>query len=182
LQHGDVSAKPGISSTAGPTVTFVDGSSEDFDLIICATGYLHTIPYARQYFPSAELPDLYLTSFSRQHPGLFGVGYLETNSGAYHHFDGSAQMIASHLDDQDRRPDRAAEFAALIAQDHPNLSGGIKFDTSPRHHGYVDAHALTKYRESIFNRMGWQYQENPPRLSGGADEVTKDAGTPQVNR
>ena len=185
LQHGDVTARPGIITTAGSTVTFVDGTSEDFDLIIYATGYLHTIPYARQYFPSDQLPDLYLTTFSREHAGLFGVGYLETNSGAYRHFDASAQMIASHLDDQDKRPDRARQFAALVANDRPDLSGGITFDKSPRHHGYVDAHALTKYRDSVFTRMGWQYRENPDPLPGdvtAANRVSTDAGAGQVNR
>jgi len=183
LQHGDVAAKPGIITTTGSTVTFVDGSSEDFDVIIYATGYLHTIPYARQYFPSDQLPDLYLTTFSREHAGLFGVGYLETNSGAYHHFDGSAQMIASHLDDQDKRPDRARQFAALVAQDHPNLTGGIRFDKSPRHHGYVDAHALTKYRDSVFTRMDWHYRENPDPIPGGvAANRVGGGGARQVNR
>ena len=69
LQHGDVTAKPGIITTSGSTVTFVDGSSEDFDLIIYATGYLHSVPYARQYVSSDQHPDLYLTAFSREHAG-----------------------------------------------------------------------------------------------------------------
>ena len=108
LQHGDVTAKPGIITTSGSTVTFVDGSSEDFDMIIYATGYLHAVPYAQQYFGSDQHPDLYLTAFSREHPGLFGVGFIETNSGAYQHFDAFGQMIASYLDDQRRRPEQAA--------------------------------------------------------------------------
>jgi cation diffusion facilitator CzcD-associated flavoprotein CzcO len=180
LQHGDVTAKPGISTTAGRTVTFVDGSTEDFDLIIYATGYLHTVPYARRYFPGDQLPDLYLTTFSREHPGLHGVGYLETNSGAYQHFDASAQMIASHLDDQNRRPDRAREFAAMIVADRPDLSGGITFDKSPRHHGYVDAHALTHYRDSVFQRMNWDRMERTPMIDRAAGRTS--AGARQVNR
>jgi hypothetical protein len=180
LQHGDVTAKPGIRNVSGPTVAFVDGSSEDFDLIIYATGYLHTVPYARHYFPSDQLPDLYLTTFHRHYAGLYGVGYLETNSGAYRHFDGSAQMIANHLDDQDRRPDRAREFAAMIVTDRPDLSGGIKFDTSPRHHGYVETHALTHYRDSVFERMNWSHRDDP---AGAAETGGHTAvGTRKVSR
>jgi len=156
LQHGDVVAKPGIVTTSGSTATFADGSAADFDMIILATGYLHAVPYAQEYFGSAQHPELYLTTFSREYPGLFGVGFLETNSGAYKHFDASGQMIASYLDDQRRRPERARQFAELIAKDHPDLSGGIKFDKSPRHQGYVDAHAFTHYRDGIFKKMGWQ--------------------------
>jgi hypothetical protein len=182
LQHGDVTAKPGISTTSGPTVTFVDGSTEDFDLIIYATGYLHSVPYARHYVSSDQHPDLYLTAFSREHAGLFGVGFTETNSGAYQHFDAFGQMIASYLDDQDRRPDRAREFAEMITGDRPDLSGGIKFDRSPRHQGYVDAHALTEYRDSVFSRMGWQHKEIPDPIRLDERRPALAAGTRRVEK
>jgi hypothetical protein len=175
LQHGDVVAKPGIATTAGSTVTFADGSTADFDMIILATGYLHTVPYAQQYFSSAQHPDLYLTSFSREHKGLFGVGFVETNSGAYQHFDASGQMIASYLDDQRHHPDRARQFAALIATDRPDLSGGIKFDKSPRHQGYVDAHALTHYRAEIFKEMGWHMVSAPEPSAQAGRAKTESA-------
>jgi hypothetical protein len=183
LQHGDVAPKPGIRTTEGSTVTFVDGSSEDFDLIIYATGYLHSVPYARAYFDSDQHPDLYLTCFSREHEGLFGVGFTETNSGAYVHFDAFAQMIASYLEDQDQNPERARAFAALIASDRPDLSGGIRFDRSPRHQGYVDAHALTHYRDSLFTKLGWQVQVEPAIGSSDrtlAQRSLADAGSPKV--
>jgi hypothetical protein len=161
IQHGDVTARPGLQSVAGSTVTFTDGTAEDFDLIICATGYQHTVPYAQEYFGGGQHPDLYLTAFSREHPGLFGVSFIETNSGAYPHFDTAAQMIASYLDDQARRPEAARHFAGMIATDRPDLSGGIRFDHSARHEGYVDAHALGRYREAVFKRMGWQRRHDP---------------------
>jgi hypothetical protein len=182
LQHGDVTAKPGIFTTSGRAVTFVDGSTEDFDLIIYATGYLHSVPYARPYFSSDQHPDLYLTAFCREHAGLFGVGFTETNSGAYQHFDAFGQMIASYLDDQDRRPDRAREFARLIAGDRPDLSGGIKFDRSPRHQGYVDAHALADYRDSVMTRMGWRHKDIPEPVQLDERRPVLAAGARQVNR
>ncbi|MET0866276.1 MAG: NAD(P)-binding domain-containing protein [Nakamurella sp.] len=179
LQHGDVTAKPGITTTSGSTVAFADGSSADFDMIIMATGYLHTVPYAQPYFSSAQHPELYLTSFSREHQGLFGVGFVETNSGAYQHFDGSAQMIASYLDDQRRRPDQARRFAAMIAADRPDLTGGITFDKSPRHQGYVDAHALSHYRDGVFRKMGWQLLESPIHRSPADEAASLSASSVQ---
>jgi hypothetical protein len=161
IQHGDVTVRPGLTDASGSTVTFADGTRADFDLIILATGYRHSAPYAQEYFGQGPHPDLYLTSFSREHAGLFGVSFIETNSGAYRHFDAAAQMIASYLDDQDRRPEQARQFAAMIASDRPDLSGGIAFDGSARHVGYVDAHALAKYRETVFRRMGWRQRNDP---------------------
>jgi hypothetical protein len=173
IQHGDVTVRPGLRSASGSAVTFTDGTSDDFDLIIFATGYRHSVPYAQEYFGSEDHPDLYLTNFSREHPGLFGVSFIETNSGAYPHFDGGAQMIASYLEDQDRRPGAAGWFSAMIATDRPDLSGGIAFDHSARHAGYVDAHALGQYRETVFKRMGWPRRYDP---AGGAAALTPAGG------
>ena len=181
IQHGDVTARPGLRSASGPTVTFADGTAEDFDLIIMATGYQHSVPYAQAYFGSAQHPaDLYLTNFSRQHAGLFGVSFTETNSGAYRHFDAAGQMIASYLDDQDRLPAAARHFAAMIATDQPDLSGGIAFDRSARHAGDVDAHALTRYRETVFAQLGWQQRNDPPARAGTAQSAAlAPAGGPR---
>jgi Flavin-binding monooxygenase-like len=161
LQHGDVTARPGIAAVAGRTVRFTDGTSDDFDMIILATGYRHSAPYAREYLGPGPHPDLYLTNFSREYPGLFGVSFTETNSGAYRHFDAAGQMIASYLDDLERRPEQAARFTGMIAADRPDLSGGISFDGSLRHAGYVDSHALARYRRTVFRRMGWQERTEP---------------------
>lgn len=155
LQHGDVVPRPGIERCEGARVTFTDGSSEEVDLVIAATGYRHEVPYAQRWFGDPQHPDLYLTAFSREHEGLYGLGFTETNSGAYRHFDALAQMVASHVDDAERRPSRYAEFARMIREDRPDLSGGIRFDASPRHSGYVDADALTRYRRTVVQRMGW---------------------------
>jgi len=165
LQHGDVTPRPGIADIKGSTVSFTDGTSEDVDLIIAATGYKHSVPYAQTYFGSEQHPDLYLTAFSREYEGLFGVSFTETNAAAYIHFDANAQMIASHLLDKARRPQKYAEFRRLLRSDRPDLSGGLRFDGSPRHRGYVDATALTRYRERIFRRMGWRMLARPGGLA-----------------
>jgi cation diffusion facilitator CzcD-associated flavoprotein CzcO len=171
LQHGDVTPKPGIARIDGSTVSFTDGTSEDFDLIIAATGFKHAVPYAQRYFGNEQHPELYLTGFSREHEGLFGVSFTETNTAAYGHFDALAQMIASHLWDKSHRPPRYAEFRRLIRSDYPDLSGGLRFDGSPRHRGYVDATALSRYRERIFRRMGWRMLAPP-----GARAATRSTG------
>lgn len=135
-------------------MTFTDGRSEEVDEIIAATGYRHGIPYATDVVGPGR-PDLYLTAFSREHEGLFAVGLIETNSGAFGHLDGVARMVAAHLDDRVRDPERYRCFRALVRTDRPDLSGGIRFDGSPRHEGYVDADAFSRYRRRVVDRMGW---------------------------
>ncbi|WP_200809099.1 NAD(P)/FAD-dependent oxidoreductase [Demequina sp. NBRC 110051] len=154
LQHGDITARPAIASADGTIITFTDGTSEDVDLVLLATGYKHTIPYAQDFYGDEQHPDMYLTAFART-PGLYGIGFVETNSGAYILMDMLSQMVAQHIADHTRRPDAWRAFERHVATDRPDLSGDIKFVDSPRHQGYVDAHAIQKYLRAVSRRMGW---------------------------
>lgn len=141
----------------GKVVRFVDGRTEEVDLVLYATGYDYAIPYAERHFPWRDgRPDLYLRAFSRQHRNLFGLGYLEVNSSAYTLFDQISNLLAQYLHDQDHAPDRAAAFDRLIAADDPDLSGGIRFLGTARHATYVDARTYRNYLAKVRRRMGWQ--------------------------
>lgn len=163
LRHGDITARPGIARADGRTVHFTDGTSDEFDLILLATGYLHKVPIAQEYFGSEQHPDLlYLSAFSRRHKGLFGVGFVETNAAAYPLFDAQAQMIAAFIRDTRRGLPSADRFARRIAADRPDLTGGLKFVASPRHTGYVNSHTFVKYLGKVAAEMGWRTKGNPP--------------------
>ena len=103
--------------------------------MLFATGYDWTIPYVPEdYFRWRDgRPELYLTAFSREHHNLFGLSYLEVNSSAYTLFDQVSNLVAHYLHDQVHAPDRAAEFDRMIATEHPDLSGGIRFIDTARH-------------------------------------------------
>ncbi|WP_061960540.1 flavin-containing monooxygenase [Demequina flava] len=154
LRHGDVTARPGIASADGSTVTFTDGTSADFDLILLATGYCHSVPYAQDLYGDEQHPDMYLTAFSRN-SGLYGLGFVETNSGAYRLMDMLAEMIASHIWDRDHRPGQWERFERHVASDDPDLTGGLQLVNSPRHQGYVDSHTMDRYLRMVCRRMGW---------------------------
>jgi hypothetical protein len=156
LQHGDVAIRPDITRLDGSRVHFTDGSSEEIDLILYATGYDWSIPYAEKHFVWHDgHPDLYLTAFNREHRNLFGLGYIETNSSAYTLFDHISNILAQYLHDQDHDPARAARFDRMIAGDRPQLSGGIRFVDSARHRSYVDARTYRRYLATVRRRIGW---------------------------
>ncbi|APU15379.1 MULTISPECIES: flavin-containing monooxygenase [Actinoalloteichus] len=156
LQHGDVAIRPDVARLAGSRVRFADGSTEEIDLVLYATGYDWNIPYAEKYFDWRDgRPDLYLTAFNRRHHNLFGLGYIEINSSAYTVFDHISNIIAQYLHDQAHAPDRAERFDRMIAADRPDLSGGIRFVNSPRHRSYVDAHAYRRHLAEVRDRVGW---------------------------
>lgn len=158
LQHGDVAIRPDIERLDGNRVRFVDGTEEEVDLILYATGYDWSIPYMdEKYFHWQDgRPDLYLSTFNRDHHNLIGLGYIEFNSSAYTIFDHISNMVAQYLHDQRHNPHRAEKFDRLIVEDRPQLSGGIHFIDSPRHRAYVDAHTYKKYLAEVRRRMGWR--------------------------
>lgn len=158
LQHGDITIRPEIAALQGNRVTFTDDSTTDADLILYATGYDWSIPYLPEhYFDWHDgRPDLYLNAFSRSHPNLFGVGYLEVNSSAYTLFDSISNLIANYLHDQVHRPDRAAEFDLRIAHDRPDLTGALRLLDTPRHRAYVDGHTYRRYLARVVKQAGWQ--------------------------
>lgn len=154
MRHGDVRAKGDVLELDGDAVVFADGSREIVDVIIMATGYRHSIPYAQEFFGDPQHPDdLYLSVFSRRYPGLVALGFIETNSAAFGLFDQAARLIAASIAEQD--PMRRRQFADLRMQDRPNLSGGIRFVRSPRHVGYVDSHALARAYRRLAHAMHW---------------------------
>lgn len=156
LQHGDVIAKPDIDHLDQDGVVFTDGSREQIDVIIAATGYRHAIPYAQNLFGPEDHPDdLYLSVFSRRHRGLMAMGFIETNSGAYRLFDSSARIVAGYIDDCLHHPEQARRFDELIERHHPDLTGGIRFIDSPRHRDYVDSTTLAKMYDRVLRQMHW---------------------------
>jgi cation diffusion facilitator CzcD-associated flavoprotein CzcO len=158
LQHGDVAVRPDISSLDGDRVRFVDGTSEQIDMVLYATGYDWSIPYMDdKYFQWCDgRPDLYLSTFNRDFHNLIGLGYIEINSSAYTVFDHVSNLIAQYLHDQRHAKNRAAEFDRLIADDRPKLDGGINFLDSVRHRSYVDARTYRRYLADVRRRMGWK--------------------------
>ena len=138
LGHGDIKARKDVASLDGRTVRFTDGTSEEIDLIVWATGYDKRFPF----LPEAELDrrqgvlDLYLNVFHRRRPDLFFVGLFETDGAAYGLVGQQADLIATYLDPALDAKTRAT-FDDLRAHDRPDLRGGVRYVASTRHDYYV---------------------------------------------
>ena len=74
VRAGTIACRPAIVDARGDHVTFADGSSDNFDAIVCATGYRLDIPYLSRELWSVLGPDLRL-HLRTMHPDLpfFGV-------------------------------------------------------------------------------------------------------------
>ncbi|HUD50961.1 MAG TPA: NAD(P)/FAD-dependent oxidoreductase, partial [Parvibaculum sp.] len=157
LAHGDIKAKPDIARFDGKTVHFKDGTSEEIDLVLCATGYAWKVPYLdpKNFTWKHSRPDLYMNLFSRETPNLYALGFMETNGGAYKLFDQMADLIARTIVARAKGGADAAAVDKLIATDKPDLTGGIHFVGSDRHATYVEIAAYRKHMNAIRKRLHW---------------------------
>jgi hypothetical protein len=157
MAHGRIRARPDVARFDGDTVHFTDGSHDDFDLVLCATGYRWEIPFVD---PSllrwkSHKPDLYMNLLSRDHRELYGLGYMETNGGAYKLFDEMADFTARAIAARNDNGSVAQRLDKLARSDTPDLSGGIRFVRSDRHATYVEIGAYRKYMHRLRKKLGW---------------------------
>lgn len=155
LGHGDLIAKPDVKRFDGGVVEFVDGTREPIDLVLCATGYLWTLPYLPEgsFEQSMGRPALYLTAISRDNPRLYTMGYVETNGGAYKLFDEVADLIARAY--VARRDGTDAVLAELLRTDRTDLRGGLKQVATQRHAAYVESGTFVRHLAKVRKRLGW---------------------------
>ncbi len=139
-----VVVKPGIRSIEGQDVTFVDGSTETFDSIIAATGYVTQFPY----LPAGTSPlsgtrlDLYNRIVHPSLPGVYFIGFFDVSGGSnIRMMDDQGEYIAGIASGKIKLPTRDAMLAA-IAEDH--AFAAKQFPDSPRYGLELDPYRYRK--------------------------------------
>jgi len=158
LQHGDIQAKSDIDYLRGNTVYFVDGTEQDVDLIVLATGYQWHLPYLSDEFFNWKnnRPQTFLKIFNRRYPSLFLNGFIETNGGAYKLFDEMAYMIAKTIQAQANNASQAAKVQTFVEGPEPDLGGKVSYVQSGRHTGYTNTDAYLAAMKNMRSELGWQ--------------------------
>jgi hypothetical protein len=133
--HGRIKPKPEIAEFSGRTVRFVDGSSEEIDIVVFGTGFRISIPFIdpRILNWKGGKPELYLNVFHPRFDNLFVAGLIQPDSGIWGLVHYQAQLIARFLKAQRERPSLANRFRRLKARTNGNLGHGIKYLKTPRH-------------------------------------------------
>jgi len=140
FNHGDITAKPDVERLDGSDVVFVDGSREQIDIVLLATGYEYKIPFLDEalFEWGNGHPQLYLNIFNRSVDSLYVVGFIEFADAAYKRFEEMAQLVAMDLSLPG--PDKA-RFSDMKRAHRPNLRGDAHYIDTPRHANYVETHA-----------------------------------------
>lgn len=157
LSHGDLAIARDVTRFDGTTVHFADGSSDDFDIVVCATGYRTSVPYldTSHFDWHHDRPQLYLNAFHRSNPHLHALGFTEGDGGAYTVFDKTAVAIASLVQMLHDHPHRRGEWLALASSDKTDFRGGVKHIDTPRHANYLHVKDYMDHLAGLTERFGW---------------------------
>jgi dimethylaniline monooxygenase (N-oxide forming) len=132
IAYRRIEVKHGIDAVNGKTLRFSDGSEEEFDVLIAATGYeidLDFIPAEIVKVESNEL-GLYMRIVPPDWPGLFLQGFFNTDTALNMVFEHQARWVREILLENASLP-TPGEMRQAIAERKAWYSGQYKH--TPRH-------------------------------------------------
>ena len=100
LRHGDIHPRKDVKEFNGKTVTFVDGTKEDYDTIVFGTGYKISFPYLHYdqlNYENKNVVDLYLKMFHPDFPTLGIIGLFQPQGCIWPASDTQAQIMANYI-------------------------------------------------------------------------------------
>ena len=170
MAWGRITAKPGIKSVEGRTVTFVDGTSEEVDAIIAATGYRTEFPYlAPELSPAAagHRLDLYNRIVHPSVPGLYFIGFFDASGGSnIRMMDDQSEYVAAIVAGEVKLPSRD-DMLNAVSEDHDWAAK--QFPDRPRYGLELDPRRYRKRLAADYARCGAPQRptvpltERPPR-------------------
>jgi cation diffusion facilitator CzcD-associated flavoprotein CzcO len=137
LGSGDAVAKPNVERLDGHTVHFVDGTSQDFDAIVYATGYNISFPFFDRDLLSApdnQLP-LYKRILDPRFDDLVMIGFAQALPTLFPFVENQTRLLAAYVTGS-YRPPSPDEMRAAIEADQRRWSG--HYADRPRHTQQVD--------------------------------------------
>ncbi|WP_425045170.1 flavin-containing monooxygenase [Primorskyibacter sp. S87] len=149
--HGDLRIRADIERFEGSTVHFRDGSSDDYDMVLAATGYRLHYPFIDQDLLNwqGDAPHLYLNAI---HPGrddLFILGMVEASGLGWQGRHEQAEMVARYIKGLRGGCPVAKELKAEKSAEFDRATGGMNYLELARMAYYVDK---ATYRKAV---TGW---------------------------
>ena len=100
IRHGKVHPRKGIQHIENKLVTFVDGISEEYDVIIAATGYKIATPFFDDNlinYSEADRIPLFLRIFHPQFRNLYFIGLVQPQGAIWPLSDLQSKLVANYI-------------------------------------------------------------------------------------
>lgn len=132
LGHGDIRARRDVARIAGRTVTFADGESGEYDVILQATGYALHYPFIERaalgWPEGAAAPRLWLNVMHPSDDSIFLMGMVEASGLGWQGRYEQAELVALYLKRlAERHPAAVALQAEKRAWTGARVDGGYAY-------------------------------------------------------
>ncbi|GAB7536567.1 flavin-containing monooxygenase [Burkholderia sp. 3C] len=154
IGHGDIVPKGAVASFAGREVQFADGTREEIDVIVYATGYDRDFPFLAPDLLHWKdgVPDLFLHAVPRHLDNLMFMGFINAAGGLGDGLKTQGRFVVSYARAFFARSGGLERFLAAKRVDSPDL-GQDYFVKSRRHQWEADLWKLLaqmrKYRDLL---------------------------------
>ncbi|MFN8276737.1 MAG: NAD(P)-binding domain-containing protein [Chitinophagales bacterium] len=147
IRHGRITPRPDISRFDGKMVHFTDGSKQEFDVIIAATGFKITFPFFdKQLIDFEDKPvRLYRRMLHPEYDHLAFIGLIQASGCFWKLADFQAKLLANYFAGNAVLPDN---MNAVIDEEVAQIDRG--FTKSKRHLIEVD---YFKYSASLLKAI-----------------------------
>ena len=148
LGHGDIHVKPDIARFDGRTVHFKDGSQQDYDMVLLATGYNLHYPFIDKAHLNWEgmAPKLYMNILAPRYQRLAVLGMVEASGLGWQGRYEQAELVARYFKGLDGQTSAAQRMQTAVAGPPPDLTGGYRYLQLERMAYYVNKDA---YRNAV---------------------------------
>ena len=176
--HGLLASKPDVRSIAGSTVEFVDGTREEVDVIVMATGYDIEIPWIADGLISYVdgHPVFRLGTFVDGVPGLYGIGLIHPSAAdAWAIFDQLFQLAAADAH-AELTGERADHLRRIRAEYRPDLKADFPFLDVRRNANQAELTALRAVLGELAESYGIEIPDQDD-AAFYADQLVRRADT-----
>ncbi|MGP4849420.1 NAD(P)/FAD-dependent oxidoreductase, partial [Marinobacter sp. 1Y8] len=147
----------------GHTVSFSDGESHDYDLILMATGYLLDYPFierAQLNWPANhDAPQLYMNVFHPEHNNLFMMGMVEAAGLGWEGRNQQARLVALYIQQRQQNTAAVKQFNKVKRKRAgKTLDGGYDYIKLARMAYYVNK---DEYLETLSKHIAELETEQP---------------------
>lgn len=166
IRHGEIHPRPDIARFDGKTVTFTDGTKDDYDTIIACTGFEIAHPFFAPDLVdySRATPPLYLKMIPERFDDLYFVGLFQPLGCIWPAAALQAKVMARRMRGLWSPPE---DLAGAIAREV--ATPDVKQIASPRHTITVDA---PLFRERLLAQLPRDFvRREPPRTPARVDSA-----------
>lgn len=151
IDAGAIRPAGDVAAFEGHSVVFRDGRREDFDVVICATGYETTLPFIDCRLLGADsadgVPRLFMNLLHPTRDDIAVVGLIQPDSGQWGITDVQARLVAGMAAAARSAPHASAWLYAR--RQRPDRPSPIRYVASPRHALEVEHFSYRRELERI---------------------------------